>query len=757
VTPISDDSLIGQRSISPAPDLPPSERPGAVPARTKRQRYAFDWRGLSAFAIYFALAFLFFGRGVVGRFSTAYIGKGVDPQLQMWLMAWWPHALRHGLNPFYTYAVWAPRGVNLTWATGMPLLSFAVFPIVGVFGPVPVYNALCLLAVTICSWCAFILCRYLTGEYWPSLVGGYVFGFSAYMLGHTSGHLFLIAVFIVPLFALLVIRGARMEISRSRFVAGLVLLLAAQFLIFVEVFATMTLFAGIGLTTMLMFGSSAQKERTASILPAIMLSYAITAVLVSPYLYGMISLGYEAGPLHPSLPFSIDLLNLIIPTPTMEPGRLSMPGAINRKFLGDISETGGYIGLPLILVVISFARSNWQERWARGLVLFFLAAVLLSLGPFLLVAGHVYFPLLSGVLLASIPVIDKALPARFMLYSFLALAIMAAKWLSNSRTRRMLRILFGVVIMLSVLPNLSASFWNTATNVPAFFRDALYRKFLFQSEIIAILPYSYNGNGTFWQLQSDWYFRLADGYATMPPIGFRRWPAVRAFLRVDSVALPAAGEQLRAFMGAHQVSAVLVDDREEDVWRPLLATLGVMPVRAGGITLYRMSPAELAPWKNSTALEMETRASRARFAALVLGTEALMRSGGDLSALTPADALKAAPLPAGWVMVPPKRQPPYEEGGLNLPRRAPDPHLFAGMWLKGERDGRIEVGVVGWYPALRGVLDEYRAAAVDFSPHEVAEARAGGDDDRRGRLVITFTAAGLGRTVEIARAAVAGK
>jgi hypothetical protein len=78
-------------------------------------------------------------------------------------------------------------------------------------------------------------------------------------------------------------------------------------------------------------------------------------------------------------------------------------------------------------------------------------------------------------------------------------------------------------------------------------------------------------------------------------------------------------------MGAHQVSAVLVDDREEDVWRPLLATLGVMPVRAGGITLYRMSPAELAPWKNSTALEMETRASRARFAALVLGTEALMR------------------------------------------------------------------------------------------------------------------------------------
>ena len=59
----------------------------------RRPRSAFDFRGISALAIYFALAALFFGRGVCGRCTTSYIGKGVDPQLLMWLIAWWPHAL----------------------------------------------------------------------------------------------------------------------------------------------------------------------------------------------------------------------------------------------------------------------------------------------------------------------------------------------------------------------------------------------------------------------------------------------------------------------------------------------------------------------------------------------------------------------------------------------------------------------------------------------------------------------------------------
>jgi hypothetical protein len=48
----------------------------------RHPRCAFDLRGVSALAVYVALAALFFARGLGGRATTAYIGKGVDPPLE---------------------------------------------------------------------------------------------------------------------------------------------------------------------------------------------------------------------------------------------------------------------------------------------------------------------------------------------------------------------------------------------------------------------------------------------------------------------------------------------------------------------------------------------------------------------------------------------------------------------------------------------------------------------------------------------------
>jgi hypothetical protein len=189
----------------------------------RRPRSAFDLRGISALAIYFALAALFFGRGLNGRLRTAYIGKGGDPPQLMWLMAWWPHALARGLNPLFTDAIWAPHGLNLAWATSMPLASLIAAPAIAIAGPVAVYNLLCLLALALAAWTAFVLCRCLTGAYCASLAGGYIFGFSAYMLGQTLAHLDLLLVFPIPLFTLLLIRGFRADISCRALVAGLAL------------------------------------------------------------------------------------------------------------------------------------------------------------------------------------------------------------------------------------------------------------------------------------------------------------------------------------------------------------------------------------------------------------------------------------------------------------------------------------------------------------------------------------------------------
>jgi hypothetical protein len=718
----------------------------------RRRRCAFDLPGLAALAIYFVLAVLFFARGLGGRLSTAYIGNGVDPQLLMWLIAWWPHALGHGLNPLYTRAVWAPEGVNLAWTTCMPLVSLPALPVVLTMGPLVAYNLACVAAVALAGWCAFILCRYLSGAYWAALTGGYVFGFSAYMLGQTAAHLDLILTFPIALFALLLIRGFRADIAWRTLVGGLALVLVAQFLLFVELFATMTLFLAIALCAILIVGSNAEKTRAVNLLPTVALSYAIALVAVSPFLYFMIALGYEPGAPHPLLLYSTDLLNLVIPTSTMELGRIAPLNQIASRFLGYIFEAGGYIGLLLMLVATAFARSSWGEGWGRLLVMVLIVAVVLSLGPFLIVGGRPIIPL-PGLVVGALPIIGKALPARLMLYAFLTLAIITALWLSNSATPRFVRVLAALAVVASMLPNLSATFWTSAADVPPFFSGALYKKYLSPGETVVVLPYSYAGDSMLWQLQSGWYFRMASGNVGPPPLAFRQWPIVRVFYRIGTVELPAAGDQLKAFLATHRVTAVLVDDREAEVWRPLMATLGTAPVRAGGMMIYRVAPAELASWQNSTALEMETRLDQARFAALLLAADSYLRAGRLPAALTPAEVYKLGLMPDGWISVPKKIEPPWVEGGMNLPRRPNDPHLLDDLSLRGNEQSRIEVGVAGWYPALRAVLNQYRSDTVGFVPRDLGDPPRGAEDDLRGRLVMIFSAEGLARAAARARAA----
>lgn len=717
---------------------------GPIPALAiTKQRYALDGPGLAAFAIYLGLAFVFFARGLVGRFSSSYIGQGVDPQMLMWLMAWWPHAILHGLNPLYTGAVWAPHGVNLAWTTCMPLLSLALAPLTLATGPIFAYNVGCLLAVALAGWSAFILCRYVSGSYWASLVGGYVFGFSAYMVGHTAAHLVEILVLPIPLFAWLLMRGFRSDISRRALTINLVLVLATELLLNVEFFATTTLFAVMALAIMLAVGSRAEKKNTLAMLPTVALSYIVTVLLVSPYLYYMLAFGRESGPLHSPALISNDLLSIFIPTPALELGRLATFRAISGHFLGDVYEASGYISLPLMMIVAAFAYEQWRAGWARFLIAFFLSAVVFSLGPLLLIGGRVV-TILPGLIFFALPLICKALPARMIVYGFLAAAVIIALWLSSDRVSLRLRVMAAFAVLAMMLPNLSARFWTSAVEVPSFFSAGLYAKYLARNETIVALPYGSDSKSMLWQFESDWYFRMAGGYVGPLPRKALHWPVVSAFNRGGNVALPDAGDQLKAFLATHHARAILIDDSEAEIWRPLMTTLGVKPTRAGGITLYRVPPAELEPWVNATAFEMEKRAGRARFAALVLGAQTLLRTGSGYASLSPVAALRARRVP-GWVVVPGKVQPPYAEGGVNFPERVHNPHVFAGMWLSADERGLIKIGVKGRYPVLRSILEEYRHYAINFTPYELALPSDGVMDNRRGMLMMTFGRQGLKR------------
>ena len=83
---------------------------------------------------------------------------------------------------------------------------------------------------------------------WASLVGGYLFGFSSYMLGQQlQGHLHVTGVFLVPLVALVLVRFLRGELDRRGLAWRLGALLGLQLWISTEVALTLTLALAAGL------------------------------------------------------------------------------------------------------------------------------------------------------------------------------------------------------------------------------------------------------------------------------------------------------------------------------------------------------------------------------------------------------------------------------------------------------------------------------------------------------------------------------
>src|SRR5205085_12486037 len=101
------------------------------------------------------------------------------------------------------------------------------------------YNVLAIAAPALTGFTAFLLCRHLSRSFWPSVVGGYLFGFSTYEIGQMQGHLNLVLPLFVPLAVLLVLKRVEGTFGDRAFVVLLALVLIGQFSISTEIFATM--------------------------------------------------------------------------------------------------------------------------------------------------------------------------------------------------------------------------------------------------------------------------------------------------------------------------------------------------------------------------------------------------------------------------------------------------------------------------------------------------------------------------------------
>ena len=64
-----------------------------------------------------------------------------DYSLSVWYLDWIPHAIAHGLNPFFSNSIFVPTGVNLAQNTESPLLGLIAAPFAPVLSPLVRANA----------------------------------------------------------------------------------------------------------------------------------------------------------------------------------------------------------------------------------------------------------------------------------------------------------------------------------------------------------------------------------------------------------------------------------------------------------------------------------------------------------------------------------------------------------------------------------------------------------------------------------------
>jgi hypothetical protein len=515
-----------------------------------------------------------------------------------------------------------------------------------------------------------------------------LFAFSPYVLSRMLGNMDLTLVWPISLAAYVTLRRMDGNLGARGFVAALAILIAAQFLSFAEIVASASLFGAIAFLFAAPVMAPPERRRLFATATLVAAAYAVAAVIVSPYLYYMFAYPAPSGGIFSPWHFAIDLASLVIPTTVNQLGRVQFFAPIAHQFRAELAETGAYLGLPLLAIVILYALERWNAAGGRFLI--HLLAVICMLAM---------LPNLSASYWAT----PAAIPAFFS-------AGLYRQYLAPGET--------VIVLPYGILGE--AMLWQAASGM--YFRMAEgYVTFAppvpEQHSRWPIVAGLYQLRGV--PAAGDQFKAyLAHNGVGAVIVGPRRQ------YRVGSIdGRPTATTWLRA--------PTLVPER--DATSAMLASLGVPAVEAGGVTLYQLSPQALAPYRNLTAIAMEQRAERARFEALLLGAERYLDAGGDLASLSPERAQQLGLLPQGWF------------GGAFLGTGDSNPIFHSAVALgPGAPDG-IAVGIEGQPDALASIIRSYRADATRIYFPYPAPFVAGAAPQGPAIMVLTFDRAGLAR------------
>jgi len=568
-----DDGQVGQAGAG----LAEHGEPGTTaPAAGREWLSSPALQGLLALGIYLAVWVPTAARPLVQHASRAQLlQNSPDPNFYVWSLRWWPYALGHVLNPFYSSQIYAPAGHMLAWVTTVPPLALLASPLTLIAGPIVSFNLLAALALPLSAWAAFVLCRRLTGKFWPALVGGAVFGFSAYEMSHDSaGQINLTFSLLLPILAYLVLLWRDKIISARTFVILAGIAMAAQFYLFLETFADLTAILAVSLVLGLALARPAGRPEIRRLAKLTALAYGIAIVLAVPYLRYTLT----TKPPRPPTITAMDLASLVMPRHTYGIAWLAQAAA------GPHPESaGGSVGIPLLVLVVLLAVTGWSSRLVRFLSCMLVVIIVASLGPVLYLDGR-RVAALPWAGLFHLPIVRNAYPTRLMVFAFLALAVATALWLADPASRKLwLRWPLAVLVIAFIALNSSAVPVFRHTTVPAFISSGQYKRDLSPHEIVVVVSNVRNA-GMLWQAQSGFYMRIVGGFINA---GFSHRTDLPPFVQDLAHATPTNVASFEAYIERDKVGAILLDAGHEPLWAGIFQRVGLVGHRIGDVVVYK--------------------------------------------------------------------------------------------------------------------------------------------------------------------------
>ena len=191
-----------------------------------------------------------------------------------------------------------------------------------------------------------------------------------------------------------------------------------------------------------------------------------------------------------------------------------------------------------------------------------------------------------------------------------------------------------------------------------------------------------------------------------------------------------------SFLANHQVGAIVSanGDPVRLLWPLWLPATVAPPIDAGGVTLYRIAPATLDPYRSTTGAIAEREADWALFNGVLAAVANYLQQGRPPASLTPFALERLGLLPLSW----------------NANTRIDHPldtgrEMYRGVWLGYINQNVIGICIEGSYDSLKPLIDRYRPCAYRIYfpyPRELAPDTPASD---RGRIIFFFDPQGLRR------------